>query len=134
MTAPSKAILRLARDLIRQSSTDWDETQAEQFLDQLNPSIRRALILDLLTGPGDMLTADLVAPQRNKIQAIKLVRQATGWGLKEAKEFVELSAGEITSMYVSGERITTARMPAGMGSESLRQLANDLLGTGYRLE
>jgi ribosomal protein L7/L12 len=37
---------------------------------------------------GDAAVAQLLA-RGNKIEAIKLVRERTGWGLKEAKDYVE---------------------------------------------
>ncbi|MCB9760252.1 MAG: ribosomal protein L7/L12 [Alphaproteobacteria bacterium] len=41
------------------------------------------------TGPGWVEEARDLLQQGRKIQAIKLVRAATGWGLKESKEYVE---------------------------------------------
>lgn len=130
---PSQTVLRLARDLIRVSGAEWDAAQAEAFLDQLNPSIRRYLILDMLTGAGDRMTSN-PSVQRNKIQAIKLIRQYTGWGLKEAKEFVELAGREIEEAWIGGIRLTEATLPAELSTEQLNQLSQDLLNTGYQLE
>ena len=133
MPKPSDHILRLARELIRLSKTDWSEAEAEEFLDQMNPSIRRGLLLQQLTGPGNRLTVDRRSGA-NKIAAIKSIRAATGWGLKESKEFVELAGGEIPECYIYGRLITDANLPAELGFDRLTQLARDLAGTGYQLE
>lgn len=135
MTQPSKQILRLARELIQLSRSDWTTAEAELFLDQLNPSIRRGLLMQEITGPLGRLTLDPHHQlSRKKINAIKAIRSATGWGLKEAKEFVELASGEIDQCWVYGKSITDPVLPSELGSERLNQLERDLAGTGYRLE
>lgn len=48
--------------------------------------------------PEDKLSAireAIYAGASRKIEAIKLVREATGCGLKEAKDFVEMTAAEL---------------------------------------
>lgn len=132
MTKPSRDVLRLARELIKISSTGWTESQAEAFLDLLDPGIKRALLLAYLTGPGDRLRSDPDQP-RNKIQAIKLIRGATGWGLKEAKEFVELAGGEITEAYINGGRMTVAVLPEISVEERIR-LNREITSAGYHLD
>jgi hypothetical protein len=133
MTRPSKEILRLAHELVRLSRTSWTEAEAELFLDQLNPSIRRSLLLQQLTSPRGRLTTDPLSI-RNKISAIKSIRSATGWALKESKEFVELAAGEIDQCSILGQTITEPVLPTDLDSEQLSQLERDLAGSGYRLE
>lgn len=39
---------------------------------------------------------ELVISTNNKIEAIKMVRFLTGWGLKIAKDYVDASRGELT--------------------------------------
>lgn len=133
-SGPSKTVLRLARELIAVSGSEWSAEQAERFLDQLDPSIRRYLILNMLTGAGERLSVDHSVVTRNKIQAIRLIRQYTGWGLKEAKEFVELAGGEIRQAWSPAGEITVAKLPETLGTEQLCRLSSELAGTGYQLE
>ncbi len=134
MTRPSPNVIRIARELIRLSSDEWTSEQAETFLDQLDPSIRRHLILDLLSGVGYRRMSRIQGSKYNyKIEAIKLVRQTTGWGLKEAKEFTELAGGEITGAYIDGEYLTLAEFPAIISDAALDELRDKLPATGYQL-
>jgi predicted nuclease with TOPRIM domain len=53
---------------------------------------RASLFVDLLTHPERLpkaLAAMQTADRTNKIACIKAVREQTGWGLKESKDFVE---------------------------------------------
>jgi ribosomal protein L7/L12 len=56
----------------------WEETEKPQYrLDFRFPKMQDGVIRDIASQPG------------NKIAAIKKVREYTGWGLKEAKDWVE---------------------------------------------
>jgi ribosomal protein L7/L12 len=64
---------------------------------------------------------------RQKIQAIKLVREHTGWGLKEAKDYVEaLSVGEAAPLEeVLADRPAAAPGPPPDLEAAVRQLLLD---------
>lgn len=55
------------------------------------------MLIEYLKGledrPGYEILAKIHLAKGEKIPAIKVVREATGWGLKEAKEFVEKLEG-----------------------------------------
>lgn len=74
-----------ALKLVR-STTGWSLKRAKDYLYTLNlekPEIKS--VKDLDTKERVMM----LMQQHQKIQAIKLVRTTTGWGLKESKEYVE---------------------------------------------
>jgi len=133
LSKPSPRVLELARELIRISASEWDALAAEQFLDSLDSSIRRYLILDMIAGSGDRMVRDRYATYTNKINAIKAVRARTGWGLKEAKEFVELASGERTEAIIDNIQYGSATLPSWLSVENRNLLASELNGTGYHL-
>ena len=131
MTKPSPEVLKLARELIRLSSTDWSESDADAFLDNLNPSIRRSLLLEGLKPLGTRLMSTQT-DLKQKITVIKCIRQATGWGLKEAKEFVELANGDISVTVINGTVFRDAVLPT-LSIYALNILERDLQDTGFYL-
>jgi ribosomal protein L7/L12 len=130
MTAPTDRVLHLADELIRISVTDWTVEEAERFLEALNPSIRRHLLLRKLRGVGTTLVLDRTAPERNKISAIKEIRAATGLGLREAKDLVELAEAALSGVDIQSELPERRRL----SQERLSDLGERLRGTGWRLE
>lgn len=83
--------------------------------------------------PFDVVSqARELAEQGKKIDAIKLVRQSTNWGLKEAKEYVEaLQAGASVSFVQSG----TVRAPqAASFSPAVANQVRELADQGKTIE
>lgn len=125
MSEPSPRMMTLVREMARLAATDWTEAETDQFLDSISPSLRRRLLIESLTGYGNRIALDASVKDRKKINAIKSVREATGWGLKEAKEFVEIAEG-----FTGG---TYQQLPDDMNNELRWQLGQNLRGTGYQL-
>ncbi len=77
--------------LVRQH-TNWGLKQAKAYVDQLEGIPLRGdaatHTVDQASGSLEMEARNLVA-RGKKIMAIKLVRQKTGMGLREAKEYVD---------------------------------------------
>lgn len=97
------------------------EDQIEQMFDAFDPSLKRKVLMTVLNPIGVVRSVD-PSGVRNKIQAIKEVRAATGWGLKEAKDFVELA-----------EVGNGVQLPSTFGYEVVEKLARQLQGTGYKV-
>lgn len=97
------------------------EEQIEQMFDAFDPALKRKILMIVLN-PIGVIRAIEDAGYRNKIQAIKEVRAATGWGLKEAKDFVE-----------SAEMDNGVQIPSTFGYEVVEKLARSLQGTGYKV-
>jgi ribosomal protein L7/L12 len=77
--------------------TGWGLKESREFVQSLSPTQPGSAAIGAATRLGDPATDSEVQAQLargNKIQAIKRVRELTGWGLKEAKDFVDrLEAG-----------------------------------------
>ena len=69
--------------LVREHS-GWDLQRAKAYVEQRQDR-RSASSLD----PEVMVAAQQLMAEHQKIAAIKLIRNHTGWGLKEAKDYVE---------------------------------------------
>lgn len=125
MPEPSPRMMTLAREMTRLAATDWTEAETDRFLDSISPSLRRRLLIESLAGYGNRIALDASVKDRQKINAIKWVRGATGWGLKEAKEFVEIAEG-----FTGGAH---QQLPDDMNNDLRWQLGQNLRGTGYQL-
>lgn len=97
------------------------EDQIERMFDAFDPSLKRKILMTVLNPIGVIRSTEQDG-LRNKIQAIKEVRAATGWGLKEAKDFVE-----------SAEVGNGVQIPSTFGYEVVERLARSLQGTGYKV-
>jgi ribosomal protein L7/L12 len=125
MSGPTARMMTLVREMVSIAATDWTEAETDKFLDSISPSLRRRLLIERLTGYGNRIALDTSVKDRQKINAIKWVRGATGWGLKEAKEFVEIAEG-----FTGGAH---QQLPDDMNNELRWQLGQNLRGTGYQL-
>lgn len=127
MTQPSTRMMILAREMISIAATDWTEADTDLFLDAISPSLRRRLLIEQLSGYGTKIAIDPTHPQgsRQKINAIKWVRAATGWGLREAKDFVETAEGYVGATY--------NHLPENISNQQRYELGQNLRGTGYQL-
>ena len=79
-------------------TTDWGLRECKAYVDALaagqepsQPSARPSPTIPYGMPLPDVLLQEVHAQlaQGRKISAIKIVREATGWGLKESKEYVE---------------------------------------------
>lgn len=127
MSGPTARMMTLVREMVSIAATDWTETEVDEFLDNISPGLRRRLLIEQLTGYGSKIVIDagVKSIDRQKINAIKAVRQATNWGLKEAKDFVETAEG-----YTGA---THTQLPSDMNTDMRWHLAQNLRGTGYQL-
>lgn len=123
MTEIAKEIVWAAIEFTRivNKYSNVTEEQIEQMFDAFDPSLKRKVLMTVLNPIGVVRSVD-PTEYRNKIQAIKEVRAATGWGLKEAKDFVELA-----------EVGNGAHLPSTFGYEVVEKLARQLQGTGYKV-
>ena len=106
--------------VVREHSDVTDE-QIEKMFDAFDPGLKRAILMTALN-PTGVVRCTEPSGYRNKIQAIKEVRAITGWGLKEAKDFVELA-----------EVDTGVQIPKNFGYEVIEKLSRALDGTGYKV-
>ena len=67
-------------------NTVWDVPLASPFVERLNTGDKLEITVGFTTDFEDRIRREA---QSNKIMAIKAVREATNWGLKESKEYVE---------------------------------------------
>jgi len=63
--------------------------EAKDYVDALESGGQPAAVNPAPTGSGDLAEVHALARQGQKIQAIKLYRQLTGAGLKDAKDYVD---------------------------------------------
>lgn len=88
---PNAAVVRSARAFIRSLCETYGHTQGMDVWDKirevLGDQAASDIFLGMLTGDYQGLTVKSVG--HLKIEAIKEVRNFTGMGLKEAKDFVE---------------------------------------------
>ena len=122
MPKPTERILDLAQDLIAEASEEWSADEASEFLDALNPQIRKHLILAYMK--GDRRNRYVVRDHSHvgtthKINAIRSWRAITRDGLREAKEAIERAEHE------------KVEIPKHVDPELRRQLSEDLKGTGW---
>ncbi len=125
----SDRMMRLAREMVSIAATDWSEAEADEFLDRVNPGIRRRLLLEQLSGGGDRIALDTDDGYqvRQKISAIRAVRLATGFDLRNAKEFVESTEEGRMCHWTGGV------LPDTVSAEARQRLAQEERNTGYRL-
>ena len=122
MTVPREivwAAIEFTRTVRKYS--DITDEQVEQMFDAFSPSLKRQVLMSVLNPHGIVRIIDTSLP-RNKIGAIKEVRAATGWGLKEAKDFIELA-----------ESREGAQIPSTFSYETIEKLARNLDNTGYKV-
>jgi ribosomal protein L7/L12 len=101
-----------------------NEDNVDEMLDMIAPGLRKKLLLMTINGQrgGSATIRPLPVAQKQKINAIKAVRGATGLGLKEAKDVVELAD---TQGY--------AHLEVDFTPQVRMKLLHDLLNTGYEL-
>jgi ribosomal protein L7/L12 len=79
--------------------TGWGLKESREYVQSLSPTLPGSAPMPIgpapqLSDPASDSEVQIQLAKGNKIQAIKRVRELTGWGLKEAKDFVDhLQAG-----------------------------------------
>jgi ribosomal protein L7/L12 len=101
-----------------------NEENVDEFLDMISPGLRKKLLLMAITGEagGSAIIRSVPVVNKKKINAIKAVRAATGLGLKEAKDTIELADAK-----------GWVNLQIDFTTQTRLQLARDLVGTGYEV-
>jgi len=99
------------------------EDQVYAMLDAFDPALKKQLLMEMLMGNigGPMRVQAVWKDGKQKINAIKEIRAATGFGLKEAKEVVDIAD------YGVGE------IEGDWDGDTHNRLDRALQGTGYKL-
>jgi len=123
----SSKLIYNAAEFLRAANEELEdglgEEQVYAMLDAFDPALKRQLLMEMLMGNigGPMRVQAVWKDGKQKINAIKEIRAATGFGLKEAKEVVD------TADYGVGE------IPGDWDANAHNRLAYALQGTGYGL-
>lgn len=104
---------------VREYSYVTDDA-VEAMFDAFDPSLKRQVLLALLTPDSYGIVRTVPNQPREKIRAIKEVRAVIGWGLKEAKEFIDAAE---TSQGIAVSKDWTP--------DQIHRLSEALKGTGY---
>lgn len=94
----------------------------EAMFDAFDPGLKRQVLLALLNPDSYGIVRVVPNEPREKIMAIKQVRAIIGWGLKEAKEFID--AAETSQGGIA---------PKEWSPDQLQRLSAALKGTGYTM-
>ncbi len=114
------AAIRFARE-VREHTYIADDT-VEAMFDAFDPGLKRQVLLALLSPDTYGIVRAVPGQPREKINAIKQVRAIIGWGLKEAKEFID-----------DAETSKGAVAPKEWTPDQLHRLSDALKGTGYTM-
>lgn len=121
----SQQFIWAARDFIRAAKdelgSEFEEDKVDAMLDAFDPSLKKQIFLELLIGGNQLRIRKISTSVSNKIQAIKAVRAVTGFGLKEAKDTVDMAD------------LHTTKIDGDWTSEDYNKLSRELVGTGYEL-
>ena len=126
----SSKLIYNAAEFLRAANEELDEGVGEEqvyaMMDAFDPVLKRQLLMEMLMGHvGGAMRVQAVhqgdTAQRKKIEAIKEIRAATGFGLKEAKDIVDAADYGVSEIAGDWDRERHAR------------LGRALQGTGYEL-
>lgn len=123
----SQALIYSAVEFLRAANEETEngleEEQVYAMMDAFDPALKRQLMMEMLMGTanGTMRVRAAWADGKRKIEAIKEVRAATRFGLKEAKEVLDAADYGVTEI------------PGNWDSETRNRLARGLACTGYEL-
>lgn len=114
---PDMNVVRSARHLIgalcKAYGADKGMALWDHIREGMGERIAADIFLGMLTGTGEL---EVYAVGDRRIEAIKEVRWLTGWGLKEAKDFVEKVA------YDGPQRIPTEGLDERRVDEFVRNM------------
>jgi hypothetical protein len=128
----SDTVIESAVDFMQTVVAEVDEDEAYEIVDRafdaIDPGMKNRVLMYMLSGGASRqhsLEIDTsVAPSdRKKINAIKAIRGATGYGLKEAKEAAEIAEAK---GYV--------KLMASIDTGMLRSFRDELRGTGWKVK
>ncbi len=117
------AAITFAQDVAREMTEESDEADKliERVLSAVHPQFPARVTVEILKGEtGRHVVIDPLIDQRKMINAIKEIRNATGWGLKESKDFIEAAEHE------------RQKLPS-ITREKRHRLREGLRDTGYKL-
>jgi len=126
----SSKLIYNAAEFLRAANEELEdgvgEEQVYAMLDAFDPALKRQLLMEMLMGNiGGPMRVQAVhqgdTAQRKKIEAIKEIRAATGFGLKEAKEVVDIADYGVSEI------------PGDWDGDTHNQLDRALQRTGYKL-
>jgi len=126
----SRKLIYNAVEFLRAANEELEdgvgEEQVYAMLDAFDPVLKRQLLMEMLMGNiGGAMRVRAVqqgdTAQRKKIEAIKVIRAATGFGLKETKDVVDAAD------YGVGE------IAGDWDGDTHYHLGRSLQGTGYEL-
>ena len=126
----SRKLIYNAVEFLRAANEELEdgvgEEQVYAMLDAFDPALKRQLLMEMLMGNiGGAMRVRAVhqgdTAQRKKIEAIKEIRAATGFGLKETKDVVD--AADYGVSEITGD----------WDGDTHYHLGRALQGTGYEL-
>lgn len=89
---PSSKVVRAARTFIKSVCEVYGPDRGLEFWDNIRKNLGEDIASDIFFGMITQAGTDEVLVKSigvQKINAIKEVRQLTGWGLKESKDFID---------------------------------------------
>ena len=123
----SRKLIYSAAAFIRAANEELEdgigEDQVYAMLDAFDPALKKQLLMEVLMGNigGPMRVQAVWKDGKKKIEAIKEIRAATGFGLKEAKEVVDIADYGVSE--IEGD----------WDGDTHNRLDRALQGTGYKL-
>lgn len=141
-----------AINLMRELTEVYGPEKGSQLSDHINSilgdDIKYQIFFGLMTGNvgGNIVTITGFGSVCDKINAIKAIRCAVAWGLKESKDFIDQLDGPLNPAYTSNSTYgrvynTAHRLPSGKyiqleckTSDIATQLRNDLVSAGYTVK
>lgn len=125
----SRNLLHAALDFLRAANREMPEGLGQErvyaMMDAFDPSLKKHMLMELmgLDNPGNTIRIERVGQQVQQINAIKAIRAATGFGLREAKDVVDNANTGMVAVALTRK----------MKSYEWDQLRTDLSKCGYRL-
>lgn len=123
----SQQLIWKAQEFARAAKEELGDELGEErvcaMFDAFDPSLQRQMFMEMLMGHagGAMRIHAVRKDAMNKIGAIKAVRSVTGFGLREAKDVVELADVKVSTI------------DGNWSTEDYNQLRRELINTGYDL-
>lgn len=123
----SRKLIHCVAELLRTANEELEdgigEEQVYAMLDAFDPALKHQLLMEILMGNigGPMRVQSAQKYNKRKIEAIKEIRAATGFGLKEAKEVIDIADQGVAEILGDWDYDTHVR------------LGSALQGTGYEL-
>ena len=123
----SRKLIYSAAAFVRAANEELEdgigEEQVYAMLDAFDPALKKQLLMEMLMGNigGPMRVQAVWKDGKQKISAIKEIRAATGFGLKEAKEVLDIADYGVSE--IAGD----------WDGDTHNRLDRALQGTGYKL-